>query len=212
MRISTLILTIVALSSAAITIWADDKQLWTLVYICRPLAMIAIILLAAGAAPPAVPFYKYGIMAGLVCSLAGDIFMMLRPKRFREGLASFLVAQLIYIAAFLSGLRLQFALWPLFPLILYAFIMLRILYPRLGKMKIPVIIYVLVIMTMARLALERYIQAGDAKSLLVLIGALLFVISDSLLAYNRFARPIRHAQFFILSTYFAAQWLIAMSI
>ncbi len=212
MRISTIILTLVALSSAAVTIWADDKQRWTLVYICRPLAMIAIVLLAAGAEPPAVPFYKYGIMAGLACSLVGDIFMMLRPKRFTEGLASFLVAQLFYIAAFLAGLRLQFSLWPLLPLILYAFIMLRILYPRLGKMKIPVIIYVVMIMTMARLALERYLQVRDVKTLLILIGALLFVISDSLLAYNRFARPIRHAQFFILSSYFAAQWLIAMSI
>jgi uncharacterized membrane protein YhhN len=212
MRVSTVILSIIALCSAAMTIWADDKQRWTLVTICKPLAMIAMILIAAGAAPPAVPFYKYGIMAGLACSLVGDIFMMLRPKRFTEGLASFLVAHLFYIAAFLSVLKFQFTLWPLFPLILYVFIMMRILYPRLGKMKIPVIIYVLVIMTMARLAVERYLQVQEAKTLLVLIGALLFVISDSLLATNRFARPFRQAQFFILSSYFAAQWLITMSI
>jgi len=67
-------------------------------------------------------------------------------------------------------------------------------------------------MVMVGSAAERYIQVGSTSSLLGLCGAVLFLISDGILAVNRFLRPFRAAQAIILSTYFVAQWLIALSV
>jgi len=74
------------------------------------------------------------------------------------------------------------------------------------------LIYMLVILIMAWRALEQQFQMPGQKSLLALMGALLFVVSDSALALNRFRRPFAAAQLVILSTYYTAQWLIALSI
>jgi uncharacterized membrane protein YhhN len=79
-------------------------------------------------------------------------------------------------------------------------------------MKLPVVIYMLVILLMAWQALSRWMGTGQAGSAPAFCGALLFTASDSVLALNRFRGRIRHAQFYILSTYFTAQWLIALSI
>jgi uncharacterized membrane protein YhhN len=208
----TIIFSTLALISAILDIWADDNGQRLLVYLFKPLTMIFIILIALRGSEPATPFYKYGILIGLGCSLAGDIFMMPPRKRFIKGLVSFLITHIFYIAAFLTGIELSFSFWPLLPLLFYTAVMIAILFPRLEKMKIPVIIYMLVIITMARTAIERYIQIQNAKALAALIGAVLFVISDSSLAINRFVQKYKSGQALTLSTYFAAQLLIALSV
>jgi uncharacterized membrane protein YhhN len=60
-------------------------------------------------------------------------------------------------------------------------------------------------------ALNRWASAGDAGSASALAGALLFVASDSALAWNRFRAEFKSAQAVVLGTYFAAQLLIALS-
>ncbi len=65
---------------------------------------------------------------------------------------------------------------------------------------------------MTWLAWERWIQTGQTETLLVLIGAVLFAISDTILAANRFKGAFKPAQALNLITYFAAQWLIASSV
>ena len=89
--------------------------------------------------------------------------------------------------------------------------MLRLLWPHLGKLKAPVSVYVAAILLMAWQALNRWVATGDAGSGLALAGALLFVASDSALAWNRFRGEFKSAQAVVLVTYFAAQWLIALS-
>ncbi len=89
--------------------------------------------------------------------------------------------------------------------------MLRRLWPYLGKMKFPVIAYMLVILSMGWQALNRWTAAGQRGSGLALVGALLFIASDSILAVNKFRGRLPGAHFYILSTYFTAQWLIAVS-
>ena len=90
------------------------------------------------------------------------------------------------------------------------------LVPRLADaLRVPVIAYTVVLACMAALALARGIKpprgarrgAGVAA-----LGALLFVASDSLLAWDRFAGPLPYAVFGVLATYYAAQWCIASSI
>jgi uncharacterized membrane protein YhhN len=164
------------------------------------------------ASPAALPAYKAFILAGLGLSLVGDAFMMLRRKRFEAGLAAFLAAHVCYILAFRSDTLPRFAVQPLFPLVLAAALILRTLLPRLGKLKYPVLLYVLVITVMAGLAAGRFIQWGGPRTLAAFAGALLFMASDGLLAFNRFVKPIPRAQLAILGTYFAAQTLIALSV
>jgi uncharacterized membrane protein YhhN len=206
-------LTLLALISATLHIHAESVGAMRRVYLFKPLTMIWIILIALMEKSPVSAFYKYMIVAGLVCSLLGDIFLMLPSDRFVPGLLSFLVAHLFYIAAFASGgVHLPTALWYAIPFLLYGSVMLRALFPHLGRMELPVLVYMLVILVMAWLALSRWAGTGQAGSALAFFGALLFTVSDSTLAVNRFKGRIDHAQFYILSTYFTAQWLIALSV
>lgn len=182
------------------------------VYIFKPLTMLFIILIALQAGLPTSRFYKYMIVLGLASSLVGDVFLMLPHDRFVYGLASFLFAHLFYIAAFSqSGFRAR-SLGSLLPFLIYGSLMLWLLWPGLGKLRVPVIFYMAVILLMGWQAFNRWVEADVMGSDLALAGALLFIASDSILALNRFKRPFRSAQFLILSTYFAAQWLIALSI
>ena len=89
--------------------------------------------------------------------------------------------------------------------------MLRVLWPHLGKMRVPVIVYMLAILLMGWVAASRWILTKQEGSLLAFIGAVLFIMSDSVLAVDRFKGRFRSAQLLILSTYFTAQWLIALS-
>lgn len=206
------ILAAAALAAGALTIAADDRGKRHLVYVFKPLALALLIALAALARSAAPPAYRTLILAGLGLSLAGDVFMMLRRKKFELGLAAFLTAHLCYIAAFRADMLPRFAVQPLFPLVIIAALILRVLLPHLGRMKYPVLLYVLVITAMAGMAAGRFIQWGGEKTLFAFVGAALFMASDTVLAFNRFVRPLRRAQTVILGTYFVAQTLIALSV
>lgn len=205
------VLSILALFSAVLAILSAYQKRRLTHYIFKPLAVVLIILIALRPGHPTSPFYRQAIIAGLVFSLAGDIFLMLPSDRFIPGLVSFLFAHVFYIAAFTreSGGALSF--WTLIPFLLYGCLMLRVLWPHLGKLKLPVLIYVAVILTMGWTAAGRRLLTEQRGSLLAFLGALLFIASDSALALDKFRRPFRSAQLLILSTYFAAQWLIALS-
>ena len=206
------VLTILALVSAALCISAESTGTRRNVYIFKPLTILWIIMIALEGHHQVSPVYKYLIIAGLLCSLAGDIFLMLPSDRFIPGLLSFLVAHLFYIAAFSSGKPQLYALWYAIPFLVYGGVMLWLLFPHLGRMKLPVMIYMLVILVMAWQALDRWRETEQVWSALAFCGALLFTVSDSILALNRFRGRINYSEFYILSTYFTAQWLIALSV
>jgi len=196
---------------AVLTVRTYYKGPRLLYLIFRPLTMAVIIGLVVEAGKSAPPAYRIAVGAGLVASFVGDLFMMLRRKRFAPGLAAFLVAQACYTVAFLSGMRIRIAAGPALAILAYGAVLFVILNPGLKRMRVPVIFYILAISAMALAALERSIQAGSPAALAACAGALLFLVSDSVLAVDRFVRPFRAAQAIILSTYFAAQGLIALS-
>jgi len=212
MTLFALILSLLALASAAAAILADHKENRSLVYMLRPLTMVLIIFIALRAAMPALSLYQILIAAGLCASLAGDVFMMLRDKKVIAGMACFIVALLFYIGAFSRGLRFSLALWPFIILLVYAVIITTKLLPYLGQKKIPVILYVVAMTIMAWLSAERYLQMREIHALSAYTGAVLFLISDSAWALNQFVRKHKFGQVLILTTYFAAQWLIAISV
>lgn len=207
----TAALSVAALAAGVGAIIADRTGRWKLHYALKPGTMAAIILIAVLRTPAFPPRYQF-IIAGLAASVAGDVFMMLREKKFTEGLTCFLVAHGLYIAAFLATMRPRIDPLTVLPLLLYAMIMMRVLFPHLGKLKAPVGAYIIVITSMAGLGVERFIVMGGAPALYAGVAAVLFVISDSVLAVDLFVRRIRGAQWLILTAYFAAQWLFAMSV
>ena len=193
-------------------IWAEYRGPRWLVYVCKPLTTTQILLLALLLQPAVSSTYRGFILAGLLFSLAGDIFLMLPQDRFIHGLVSFLLAHLFYIAAFLW--RTGPHVTPIFlgVYLVYAGIMLTRLWPHLGKMRLPVLVYLVVILVMGWQAWEQWGQLHSRSALLATLGAALFVVSDSLLALDRFRGRFGPARGLVLSTYYGAQWLIALSV
>lgn len=206
------ILTVLAFVSATLTIYAaTQNHRRLLLYIFKPLTVVFIILIALASNFPASSFYRYMIIAGLLFSLAGDVFLMLPADRFIQGLVSFFVAHLFYIAAFIVEGGQEPRPLMMLPFMLYGMLMLQLLWPHLGKLRLPVLAYMLVILMMGWTATGRWIGTGQPGSLFAFLGAILFIISDSVLAFDRFKRHFTKAQVYILATYFTAQWLIALS-
>lgn len=211
----TFILSPLALLTALLTIRADYRGPRWHLYACKPLTTVLILLIALSRTPASPRAYAIAIFLGLLCSLAGDIFLMLPTDRFIAGLVSFLLAHLAYIVAF--SMAADTTLSPrsvalLLPLLLYGAIVYRRLWPRLGSLAPPVLIYMLVIVAMAWRALDLWAQTRTMGALAAAFGAIIFVASDSLLASNRFVGKFAAAQALILGTYFVAQWLIALSV
>ena len=207
----TAVLSTLALASALLTVRAASRGPKLHLYIFKPLTAALIILVALQARQATAPPYGRLVVAGLLCSLAGDLFLMLPRDRFVAGLVSFLFAHLCYTAAFASGAwrpNVRAAA----PLAAYGALMVWLLWPGLGRLKAAVLAYVAVILLMAWAALCRWLgpEAGGGAAAAA-AGALLFVASDSALAWGRFRGEFKGAQAVVLGTYFAAQWLIALS-
>jgi uncharacterized membrane protein YhhN len=206
------ILTVLVFSSAILTILAAYYGPQRIHYLFKPLTLIFIILIALQSKFPTSSFYRYTIIAGLLFSLGGDVFLMLPRDRFIPGLVSFLIAHLFYIASFTFEGERAPSIWAIVPFLIYGSLMLDVLWRYLGKMRLPVMIYMLAILMMGWTAASRLIMTGQRGSMLAFTGALLFIASDSMLAIDRFKGRFKGAQAYILTTYFAAQWLIALSI
>jgi uncharacterized membrane protein YhhN len=206
-----LVLSICAAATAVACISADERGQRTRVYLCKPLVLFWILAVAALAPPTTSDAYRNLILMGLCFSLAGDVFLMLPSDRFVAGLSSFLVAHLLYIAAFAGGVSAP-AWGVLAALCVFAVPMYGLLLPQLGGLRVPVALYITAIVGMAWQASARWLESGDLGALLACAGALLFVVSDAALAWNRFRGGFRHAQTLVLGSYFPAQWLIALSL
>jgi uncharacterized membrane protein YhhN len=159
--------------------------------------------------------YLKRIFVGLIFGLGGDIFLMLSGKEFfMYGLLSFLLCHLFYISAFtLDHKSNPTAINPYFKWAVGIFAMFCsglffYLQPKLGGMRLPVLIYAMVISFMAIMAVNRFNKVNFFSFKVVLFGALFFLLSDSILAINKFATPIAESGILIMSTYMMAQYLI----
>lgn len=206
------VLSLLALSTAVFHIFAEYRGPRWLVYCAKPTTTTLLLTLAIVAAAPVSTFYQTAIVAGLLFSLAGDIFLMLPSDRFLAGLVSFLVAHLWYIAAFVSALMLWGLSWWGVPVILFAGGIYLLLRPHLGAMRLPVLFYMATISLMAWLAITLFMQRGEGWALSAAVGAILFVLSDAALALNHFRQRFGSAQLIVLGSYYLAQWLIALSV
>ncbi|MEN8211466.1 MAG: lysoplasmalogenase [Thermodesulfobacteriota bacterium] len=142
---------------------------------------------------------------GFLFSDLGDIVLELnRTDYFVFGLAAFLVAHVFYISVFIRKpvLEKHRSIIALI-IITYGFALGLILIPNLGSMMIPVIAYLLVILTMGISA-----ALGADNHFLIITGACLFILSDSIIAVNKFLTPVFFSSFWIMTTYYSAQFCI----
>jgi uncharacterized membrane protein YhhN len=137
---------------------------------------------------------------------------MLPQERFVRGLASFLLAHLAYLVAFSTDVSIGSAPALLLFLLAAALPLLRLLWPGLGSLRLPVLLYTATILVMVWQAWARRQVLPTSGATLAAVGATLFMVSDSLLAIDRFRRTLPHAQALIMTTYVAAQALIALSV
>jgi uncharacterized membrane protein YhhN len=208
----TIALSACALLSAGLTIWSDAKGRRRLYRPLKPLTTVLIIAVAVTATVPVPASYKTLIVAGLAFSLLGDIALVFPERWFTAGLVAFLVAQVLYIMAFKPGPGHQVSTGFFLPFLLYGLLTFFILAPGLGPLKLPVLVYIGAITIMAGFAAGRFVDQGGIRTLLAFVGAVLFLVSDSVLAYDRFGKKFGGAQIIILGTYFPAQLLIALSV
>jgi alkenylglycerophosphocholine/alkenylglycerophosphoethanolamine hydrolase len=156
--------------------------------------------------------YRSLILAGLALSLIGDICLMFEGDLpFMGGLSSFLLAHLVFMGAFLIGLPQWPLPWWVAGFVLYGLAFAAILLPRAGRLRVPVLLYGLVLAGMAVTASVRYSALQSQGALLALVGAGLFLISDSALGTRKFVGRYAGAQGLILSTYWLSIGLIAAS-
>lgn len=205
-------LLVTALAAGAVTIWARFQEAQALTWVAKPLATVAILAMALGAAPRPSARYRGLIGAGLLCSLAGDVFLMLPGDLFLPGLVAFLGAHLCYLTAFRQEGGGSGPVGLLLLVVLFGAGILWRLWPFLGGLRIPVLVYVAVILTMCWMALGRWWATRAEGSALAAAGAVLFVASDAVLALDRFRGPIALAPLLVLGAYYPAQILIASSV
>ncbi len=152
--------------------------------------------------------YNYLIIIGLLLSLVGDVLLSKAVDQFLFGLISFLTAHLVYILAFLKKSK-RLALLESIPFYAYGAILFYFLQPHLGDMRIPVLVYVVVITTMLW---RSFVQRNNGKlAKYAFIGAVFFTLSDSMIAIYRFYEAFPFDRELTIATYWIAQYLIFLS-
>ena len=191
----------------------------TLDLITKPLLMPVLILIFYMSIKANFNTFSKFIFSALFFSWLGDIFLMFNGQLFFIfGLLSFLIAQINYIFAYRTSVSghqsktiLQKKPYLYLPFILYITLFYGTLYPHLEfALKIPVVVYSICLILMGIFALNRYQLVSMDSFLQVLIGACLFIISDSVIALNKFLFSFYLSGFVIMLTYILAQYLIVM--
>lgn len=221
---------------AAAEVFSEVSGNSTLRFFTKPLLMVLLIAFyVQRAAKPLSGIHKLMITA-FAFSWVGDVALMFvpnnesdtvlmgiakNPNYFLVGLVGFLITHVLYTVAF-SKVALQSAeallpkkLWVFIPLAVYMVALLSMLVPAINSNEltkpflIPVLVYSSAIATMVVFAINRFKRVNDSSFAMVFGGALLFMISDSIIAINKFMHPFQTAGIFIMVLYIAGQYFIA---
>lgn len=153
----------------------------------------------------------------LLFSWFGDLFLMFHSKGelfFIGGLSAFLIAHLLFVYAFFlsnNGKTGALKKSPVFfiPLIIFQIMFLFLSWPGLADLKTAVIFYSCAISGMTLFAINRMGAVSSGSFFTVLFGALLFLVSDSIIGLNKFVFAIPYAGAIIMLFYGSGQYLIS---
>ena len=184
-------------------------------YVTKPLLMPVLAVFFLVSAGHHSHHLRKWILAAIFFSWAGDVLLMFQekfPDFFLFGLSAFLLAHIFYIV-FFHWIRVKEGvkgnLFLLLPVGAYYAGLIIWLSPYLGEMTMPVRIYGIVISFMLMVALHMLYIRNKKAGMIMVAGAMLFIISDSVLAINKFYNPFELAGTLIMLTYGLAQFLIA---
>jgi len=179
-----------------------------LALVCKPLPVV---FLLGFLVPPRTRDAAL-IATGLLLSAIGDLLIEASPALFLPGLVAFLIAHAFYVFAFLGRTR-ALHLARLAVVVAFAWFTFSVLAPHLGSMRGPVIAYVVVISAMlwraaAQIGEDR---TGNLRPILATLGAVLFAISDVMVAWHHFVNPGAFLQVPLMLLYWSAQLAITAS-
>ena len=209
---------LIAAMFLAILDWIAVGRKWKKIeYFTKPGVMVIVLswLLLMGGTHPGIIWFCIAVFF----SLAGDIFLMLPKECFLVGLISFLIAHIAYIL----GLNQNMPPINLATLVILVFILIisLTLYKRLStrvrteesqSLLFPVKVYLVVIsiMLFSALATLVRIEWQELPAILVSFGGLLFFISDTILGWNKFIRPLPHGKLITRMSYHSGQFLLIL--
>jgi len=181
--------------------------------VVKPLLLMFLAMYYALAARPR----NRSFLTALFFCWVGDVSLLFEAYNavyFISGLAAFLMAHVLFITSY-RQLR-HVAVVPVgtaearlsFPVILVGAGLVVILLPHLGALQIPVMAYALVLTLMLLQTVFRYHRTTTGSFWLIFGGAVSFMISDALLALNKFYAPMPHAGLWIMTTYLVAVYSI----
>jgi len=186
-------------------------SLW-LVYLFKPLATLLLILIARFHWIANRSAYARWIVIGLMFSFVGDVLLIWPDHYFLPGLAAFLLTHVTYLIAFTRDRRFpaRFSIWLAY--LAFAAAFYTLLFATLPSgLRLPVLLYAAVLSTMAGQAMGNFLELQAPPSQRAAVGTLLFLLSDLLLAFDRFRRPLPYSTILILTPYYIGQWFIASS-
>lgn len=214
-RIFAIIFAVLLVNEIAAGMFRETYEWWYL--LSKPALLLSIIGYFGYRTRSLSHPFRNWLLVGFIFSWGGDVFLMFQQTEifFLLGLASFLLAHVAYIFAFrlwtydnLEIPLLKKHPWLVFVLMLYGIGLFQILDPNLGDMKLPVIVYMGVIILMGIMALNRYKKVTRRGFIWITTGAFFFLLSDSILAYNKFVEEVPFGGALIMLTYGFAQWAI----
>jgi len=183
----------------------------SLIFVFKPLILLSLLVLYS----ISVSLKNKDYIAALLFSFFGDVFLLFSGELyFIIGLISFLIAHLLFIKIVVKRIeRFSFLriVILIIPFMILFFALIFVLYNSLNELLIPVIIYGVTISTFGIVSLLDYLNTKSTKSLLMLIGAIIFIISDSILAINKFYTSTEFFLVMVMVSYVIAQYFIYRS-
>jgi uncharacterized membrane protein YhhN len=158
---------------------------------------------------------NFWYVSALFFSFWGDVLLLFKNQFFVYGLASFLLAHILYIkitTSFIKKVSLQKVVLACLPFAVFLFSFLYLIIDNLEEMKIPVIFYGVVISSFGAVYFFNYMQEKNTANSWLFLGTIIFIISDSLIALNKFYEPKEFYAISIMLTYIVAQYLICRAI
>jgi len=200
-----------------VEVFGEFKDNDKIIFITKPLLMPLLILFYVFGAP--INKIDWLIVVALIGAFAGDTFLMLRnqDKWFIYGMGAFLINQIFYAISFFLSITdvMAFNLWGLFLLGPAIFILLFIVpkfINKTEKFKIPVIVYMTALLIMHIVAVLRLAEFQGLPFILVYLGSICYIFSDSFLALNKWESEAREKRMIIAVTYFMAQLYITLGV
>lgn len=195
---------------------AEFRKAQRHIYVLKPVSTLLVIVIALISLGEAQmnPTYTTGVLIGLALSLGGDVALMFQSNRkaFMIGLVLFLLAHVAYAIMFVLLDPVHTGDWlPALVMLVIGASFYVLIRDGLGTMRIPVIVYIVIISVMVILAVSTFVGSAFAttQAWIVTVGAILFYISDVILAANRFWKSFKYHRI-SLAFYYAGQCLIAL--